>query len=179
MDFFRVGEKLISLQKIVRLVKKVLKLRTRGFSQQEVAQRLDLDRSFISRLETLGEVRKGKKLAVVGFPIKNKEEIERISDEAGIDFILLMSNEERWNLVKNRSGMDFFDRVMQILTMLREFDAIIVIGSDKWLQIAEALFDKELFFVELAPSPIEQDCYFDPERYKGLLSELLHTRNSK
>ncbi|MGI6097825.1 MAG: transcriptional regulator [Dethiobacteria bacterium] len=173
MDFYRIGEKLISLQKLNRLIDKVFKLRMQGFSQQETAQRLNLDRSFISRLETLGEVRKGKKIAVIGFPLKNLEELEEISDQAGVDFTLFMNNKDRWELVQKGSGLDFFERIMQILTVLKEFDLLVLISSKKWFQVAEALFDKELVFLELGRSPIEADCHLDPARYKRLISELI------
>ena len=61
-ELFRVGEKMISMRKIEETVRAVLKLRSEGLSQQEAANSLRLDRSFISRLESIGEVRKGKKL---------------------------------------------------------------------------------------------------------------------
>ena len=60
-QIFRIGDKLISLDRAERLLEQVLKLRSQGFSQQEVARRLCLDRSFISRLESAGEIRKGKR----------------------------------------------------------------------------------------------------------------------
>lgn len=178
MEFFRVGEKLISLQKIIKQVVKIFKLRARGFSQQEVAQRLSIDRSFISRLETLGEVRKGKKVAAIGFPLKNKDEIEEISKKAGVELTILMNDVERWDFVRQKSAMDFFNAIMQIIAKLRDYDLVILIGSDKWLNLADALLNNEVIFLDLGKSPIEQDCYLDPERYKVLLDKLLENRHS-
>ena len=37
----------------------------------------------------MGEVRKGKKLALVGFPVANKEELARVAAQEGVDFIFL------------------------------------------------------------------------------------------
>ena len=71
----RVGEKIIDRDKIYKAVDDILEMRSRGLSQQEIANRIGLDRTAISRLETLGEVRKGGRIALVGFPIKNCEEI--------------------------------------------------------------------------------------------------------
>lgn len=67
-DFFRAGDKLLNRVKLDRIVDRIFQLRVSGLSQQEVAQRVGCDRSFVSRLESLAEVRKGGSLAVIGFP---------------------------------------------------------------------------------------------------------------
>ena len=66
---FRIGDKLVSFDRAVRIVKQVLELRAQGHSQQEVSRILNLDRSFISRLETAGEIRQGKRGAGIGVPV--------------------------------------------------------------------------------------------------------------
>jgi len=71
----RIGEKIINRQKINQIIDEMLNLRSQGFSQQEVANRVGIDRTVISKLETLGEVRKGGRVALVGFPIENREEL--------------------------------------------------------------------------------------------------------
>ena len=68
VDLLRIGEKLISTSRIHRTVDQILELRSQGQSQQEVAEQIGVDRTFISRLEGLGEVRKGGRVAVIGFP---------------------------------------------------------------------------------------------------------------
>ena len=71
-----------------------------GYTQEEVAQKLKLDRTFVSRLERIGEVRKGKKIAVIGFPVLNKEEILAVCREESIDFAFIMSEEERGDFLQ-------------------------------------------------------------------------------
>ena len=73
MDFIRIGDKVISKEKLWSKIEKILDLRVKGLSQHEAARRMSLDRTFISRLEDW-ERRKGHSIAVVGFPIKNKKE---------------------------------------------------------------------------------------------------------
>ena len=109
-ELMRIGEKIISMPKIEESVRKILQLRSTGLSQQEVANLLGLDRTFISRLESIGEIRKGKKIAVFGFPIKNKDEIKKISAALGVDFIYVVNEEERWNLVQDRVQWIFLMR---------------------------------------------------------------------
>ncbi|MEW5921458.1 MAG: transcriptional regulator [Bacillota bacterium] len=172
-ELIRVGDKIISRGKIEDTIQQIFELRAAGFSQLEVAGRLGLDRTFISRLETLGEVRKGKRLAVVGFPLRNKEEIETIAKNKGVEFIWLMGEKERWDLVRGQSALDFFNLVIEKITVLQRFDLVIIIGSRKWLKIAEALLDSQVLFLELGSSPITEDCTLDPQRFAGVLDQVL------
>ena len=57
--FFRIGDKLLNRTKLDRIIDRIFELRMSGASQQEVAQRIGCDRTFVSRLEGLAEVRKG------------------------------------------------------------------------------------------------------------------------
>ena len=61
---FRVGDKLLNRDKLDRIVDRIFNWRVSGLSQQEVAARVGCDRSFVSRLESLAEVRKGGSVAV-------------------------------------------------------------------------------------------------------------------
>ncbi|NLA74491.1 MAG: transcriptional regulator [Deltaproteobacteria bacterium] len=168
----RIGDKLISLDKAMRTLERVLKLRSRGLSQQEVARRFSLDRSFISRLEAIGEVRKGKRVAVVGFPVENKQQLVEICSARGLDYYLILNDSERWHLVKNNNALDFFNYVLEIITMLQEFDTIVLISSEKWYPIAEALFDLEIVFINLGPTPVSTDCRVDLERLQTVLDQI-------
>lgn len=172
-ELVRIGEKIISVRKIQENVQKILKLRSAGLSQQEVANELNLDRTFISRLESIGEVRKGKKIAVFGFPLQNKGEIKKIAQAKGVDFVWLMNEEERWNLVKEKSALVFFNEVMELITALQAFDIVVIIGSQRWLKIAEALLNCEVIFIELGASPITEDCSLNPDTFKETLDRII------
>ena len=97
MELVRIGDKVIDKDKIVRVINRVLELRTEGQSQAEAVATLGLDRSFISRLEAVGEVRKGTKIALIGFPLSNCDEIAQIAKELGIDYVWLMDDRQRWS----------------------------------------------------------------------------------
>ena len=104
MEFYRIQDKMISWQKIEKTLKKALNMRVRGFSQQEVADRLQIDRTFVSRLEGIGELRKGQTIAFVGFPIANKDEIQQLLESEGCDFILIMNEHGRLGFINQRNG---------------------------------------------------------------------------
>lgn len=172
MDFVRIGDKLINREKIIRTLNQVLDLRYRGLSQQDTADRLHLDRSFISRLESLGEVRKGGTIALVGFPVLNKAEIESLAGEEGIDFTFLMTESERRSFIGRPSGLDLFNRVMELVGQVRQYDVVILLGSDKRVGIIQALLDREVIPVEIGKSPIEEDKYVDPAELRELIRTL-------
>ena len=173
LEFFRVGDKIISLRKINETLEKIFALRSRGYSQQDVATHLGLDRSLISRLEAMGELRKGKRVAVIGFPLENKEEIRSMAEQRGVDFIWVMNDKERWALVQGKSALDFFNDIMERVSLMQAYDVVVVIGSPRWLKLADALLDSEVVFIDLGDSPITEDRKLCPKRFEGVLDMIL------
>lgn len=172
MHLIRIGDKVINRDRIYHVIQRVLDLRAGGLSQQEVAEQLDIDRTLISRLETIGEVRKGKKIGLAGFPIRNKEEIARIAQEEGLDFILLMTESERLDFARNQNGADLLNQVMGLIARARECDSVIFIGSDHRVKMVEALVGPHLIGVEIGSSPLSEDKYVDPDGVRTLIRSL-------
>ncbi|NLJ25701.1 MAG: helix-turn-helix transcriptional regulator [Firmicutes bacterium] len=174
MDLLRIGEKLISPGRIERAVERILHLRSRGHSQQEVAEQLGIDRTFISRLESLGEVRKGGRLALIGFPIGNKEEIEAVARKEGVDYALVMTDSERWEFAEERSGVALANELMVIFSKLRDFDTVIFLGSDMRIKLVEAMLEPgAVLGIELGKSPMQEDKYVDPLELQALIRSLM------
>ena len=172
MDLVRVGEKVISKKKVNGIVDRILELRERGFSQQEVANRMGIDRTFVSRLETMGEVRKGCRIAVVGFPILNKHEVMEILQQEGVEFTLIMTEQERWEFVRNINGAELVNTMMRLIGEARKYDTVVLIASDQRIKIIEALLDCEVVGYSLGESPIEEDRYVDQEKLIEILSSV-------
>lgn len=170
---FRIGEKLISLDKATRHIERAFELREQGYAQQEAARRLQLDRSFISRLESIGEIRKGDKVAVIAFPIANAAELSAICSACGLDFYLILNNEQRWEMVLDSQALDFFNRMLALVTRLRELDTLIMVTSGKWHHLAEALLDIQIVYISLGATPIESDCHVNPEQFQATLAQVL------
>lgn len=168
----RIGDKIINKQKIFDAVDRMITLRQQGMSQQEAANQLGIDRTVISRLETLGEVRKGGTIALVGFPVCNGPELTAIAKEEGIDFVLLLTEQERWQFVQEKSGAELFNEIMQIIAKLRIYDKLIFIGSNMRIKLIEALLDKEVIGIQIGESPIAEDKYCDPEELRTVILHL-------
>lgn len=169
MDVIRVGEKLVSRGKINRMIDRILSMRSAGKSQQEVANQLGIDRTFISRLEAIGEVSKGKRIALVGFPVLNKDELIEVARSEGVDYTLLLTDDERWNFL-DKSGVELFNQIMEFLFHFRECDTVIFIGSDLRVNLAESILGPDAVIgVCIGASPIKGNVYVDPERIRKLV----------
>lgn len=172
MHLIRIGDKVINRERIFHVVTRMLELRASGLSQQEVAEQLDIDRTLISRLETIGEVRKGKKIALVGFPVENGPELVEIAQSEGLDFILIMSEEERLHFARSQNGADLLNQVMALIARARECDAVIFIGSDQRLKMVEALVGPHVIGLEIGLSPLHEDKHVDPVAIRDLIRSL-------
>ncbi len=172
MDFFRIGKKLISKSKIDSVINKILQMRVKGLTQEEIAKELGIERSFISRVEKLGEIRKGKRIALIGFPVKNKEELEKIAKEKGVDYILLLTQREREVFISKKSGARLFNEIVDLIASLASFDVIIFLGSDRRVKLVEDIFKREVIGISLGPSPIREAKYVNPELLKNVIENI-------
>lgn len=172
MQLVRIGDKVVSKDKIYAVVDKILELRSLGRSQQEVADQLRIDRTLVSRLESLGEVRKGGRIALIGFPIENTAELRAMAEAEGVDFTLVMNDVERWQYVEDKSGVELLNRIMDLITQARSFDAVIFLGSDMRLRLAEAILGEKCISIEIGSSPIQKDKYVDPEMLRDVIRSL-------
>ena len=172
MDFIRIQDKIISYQKIDETIKKILQLRARGLSQQDVASRLQVDRTFISRLEGIGELRKGQSIACIGFPILNKEEIYQVLEQEGVDYILLMTETERLDFVNRRSGKELLNTLMDLIGRVRNYQIAICIGSDERIKLMKGVLDVEIISVIIGSSPITEDKWVDPKQIRRIIRSI-------
>ncbi|MGL5514936.1 MAG: transcriptional regulator [Sporomusa sp.] len=168
----RIGDKIINRQKIHQTVDSILEFRCNGLSQQEVAGQIGVDRTFVSRLETIGEIRKGGKVALIGFPLKNCQEIYAVAKQEGIELCLALSEQERWDFVETKSGIELFNTVMEMVGNVRKHDIVIIIGSNMRIKLIETLLDKAVIGVQIGESPIAEDKYVDPEEIRALIKQL-------
>jgi DNA-binding transcriptional regulator LsrR (DeoR family) len=173
MDFYRIGDKMISRKKVLSSLDRILTLRSQGKSQQEVAEIMGVDRSFISRLETLGEMRKAKQIGVVGFPIKNKDEIQKLLEERGIHNFLLMNEAERNSFVDSKPGSEIVNEMMELIQEYRMYDTVIVLASDMRSKWIESLLNQQVILVDIGTSPLTEDVYVEPERIIEILDHLI------
>ncbi|CDF59107.1 helix-turn-helix domain-containing protein [Thermobrachium celere] len=173
MDFVKIGDKIISKSRINKKIDEIIELRSKGYSQQEVAKELDIDRTFISRLESLGEVRKGGDIAVIGFPIKNKDEIEEVLRSFNIEYILLMNEEERQSFIKKQGGKELLESVLKIISDVRKYKHCVIIGSNMRVKVLSKLLDSQVYTIDIGESPLKNDVYVDPQRVLDIIKTII------
>jgi len=172
MNLVRVGDKVINKDKIYRTIDRLLAMRTEGLSQAESASLIGTDRSFVSRLESLGEVRKGSKIALIGFPIKNKEEIDDVCKKYGLDKIWIMTNDERWVYIRSRSGEELLNDIQELVSELQELDYVIFLGSDMRVNLMEAVLKNKVIGIEIGKSPIKSDVFIQVEKIISIIEKI-------
>ncbi|MFZ5646966.1 MAG: helix-turn-helix domain-containing protein [Bacillota bacterium] len=172
MNFIRIGDKVLSPDRIHRTVDHILLLRQEGMSQQEVADRLGVDRTLVSRLESLGEIRKGPQLALIGFPVANAGELTEVARAGGVDFILLMNEKERWRFVEEKNGAELINQFMNLISQVKTYDAVIFIGSDMRIKLMEAILGPKVISWEIGISPIKEDRWVNPDQLRQLIHQL-------
>jgi len=172
MHFIRIGEKVISKEKINKEINKILELRTEGITQEGVARKLGVERTFVSRLESLGEIRKGKRIALIGFPIRNKEELTKSAKEIGIEYVLLFTQKERYEFIKEKNKIELFNKIIEIIIRLSDFDLIIFLGSDRRVPVVEKIFSVQVIGKVIGHSPIKEDKYINPEKIIEIVKDI-------
>ena len=173
------GDKVLSRDKIIAKIDEILKLRQNGMSQIDVAKFLNLDRPFVSRLESLGEVAKGGKIALGGFPLGNKEELEQMALEEGVEFVYVLTDKERWSLVSNTDGAMLVNDLLELLQHLKNFDTIILLASNLRSQYAESIIGKQVISIEIGKSPIKDDVEVDIEKVRQIIREIRQKEGEK
>ena len=168
MRFFRIGDKIVSREKLLEQITGILRDRERGATQADTAKAHGVERSFVSWLETLGEVRRGRRVGLIGFPIANGDEVRALAEAHGVEFLLIMSQAER-EALEGSPGDQVFNRVLETLATLKDFDVLVLLASDWRVGTIEKILGREVVAVTLGPSPLRHDVVVDLEGLADIL----------
>jgi transposase-like protein len=172
MRFFRIGDKVVSREKLLEQITGILRDREGGATQAEAARSHGVERSFISWLETLGEVRRGRRVGLVAFPVANRDEVEALAAEHGVEFTLIMSQAEREAISSGR-GDAIFNSVLDTLATLKDFDVLVLLASDWRIDTIEKILGREVIAVNLGHSPLKHDVTVDLKELEGILDGVI------
>lgn len=172
MKLHRIGDKIVSREKLIDAIDEILDEREAGATQEEVARSHGVQRSFVSFLESLGEVRRGSRVALVGFPVANAKEVKALAEERAVDFTLVFSQAER-EAIESGSASEVFNRLLETLATLRDYDVIILMASDWRVEMIEHILGKEVIAIELGHSPLREDVQVDIEQLDRLLADVM------
>jgi len=178
MRLYRIGDKVVSREKLIDALDEILADREAGATQEEVARTYGVQRSFVSFLESIGEIRRGARVALVGFPVSNVAEVKRLADDKGIDFVLVFSQAERES-IESQPGADVFNRLLETLATLRDHDVVIFMASDWRVELVERILGNEVIGMPLGHTPLRADVAVDLEELSTLLDGVLSAREAR
>ena len=172
MRFYRIGEKVVSRDKLVDAVEGILESREAGATQEEAARAAGVTRSVVSFLETLGEVRRGPRVALVGFPVANVDEVRAVAERHAVDLVLVVSQAERES-IESGSSANVFNRLLETLATLRDYDTVILMASDWRIATIERILGSEVVGMPLGPTPLRADRTVDIDELELLLGGIM------
>lgn len=175
MELFRIGDKVISKDKLMLALEDILLSRVKGATQEEAAARAGVPRSFVSNIETLGALRHGQKIAFIAFPLSNAAEAMALAEHFGIDLALALSQDDR-ERVGEGPASDMFNRMIDTLAALKSFDTVVIAASDYRIDTFKRIIDGDVVGITLGESPITADQELDLEVLKRVFEELIAPR---
>lgn len=178
MKLYRIGDKVVSADKLASAVAAILEDREAGATQEDVAKAHGVQRSFVSFLETLGEVRRGDRVALVGFPVANAPEVKALAEQHAVDFVLVLSQEERES-IESGDASRVFNQLLETIAALRDFDTLVLLASDWRIETMERILGTEVVGVPLGTSPLRTAVTVDIADLDRVLSAVMAARPGK
>jgi len=170
----RIGKKVISPDKLFATLNEVLQARARGATQAEAAREVGVSRSFISNLESLGEVRHGARVAMIAFPVANGEEVRALAEEFSLDFVLTFSQSER-SRAELGEARDMLNHLLDTLVELTDYSTVVVLASDLRIKTLKRILDSDVIGIELGKSPLNDDVIVDIEQLRSVVSGIIES----
>lgn len=175
MRLFRIGDKVISEDKLHDAISAILEEREGGATQEDVARSHQVQRSFVSFLETLGEVRRGERVALVGFPVANVAPVKALAEKYAVDFALVLSQEER-EAVESGDASRVFNSLLETIAVLRDYDTVVLLASDWRIKTMEKILGAEVVGIPLGASPLRHGVEVDLAELESVLAGVMSAR---
>ena len=175
MKLYRIGDKVVSEDKLHDAIAAILEDREAGATQQDVAKSHGVQRSFVSFLETLGEVRKGNRIALVGFPVANAADVIALAEKHALDFVLVLSQEER-EQIESGEVTTVFNTLLETIATLRDYDTLVLLASDWRIKTMEKILGTEVVGIPLGASPLREAVTVDLAMLEEVLSGVMSAR---
>lgn len=175
MKLYRIGDKVVSEDKLHDAIASILEDRQAGATQVDVAKSRGVQRSFVSLLESLGEVRKGSRVALVGFPVANADEVKALAQRHALDFVLVLSQEERES-IESGEVTAVFNTLLETIATLRDYDTVVLMASDWRIKTMERILGTEVVGIPLGPSPLREAVTVDIGQLDEILSGVMSAR---
>lgn len=155
MKLRRIGDKIISEDKLAASVRNILDFREGGATQIEAAERFGVQRSFVSFLETLGEVRRGRRVALLAFPVSNVGELALLGERYSLEKVLALSSHQGDMLIHDDAD-ELFNLSMSTLEELVDYDVVVICASDRNIASFQHVLPGDVVGFELGTAPLRE-----------------------
>lgn len=172
MRLYRIGDKVVSEEKLSDSISRILSDRESGATQEEAAKTHGVARSFVSLLESLGEIRRGARVALIAFPVANGDELHSLADKYSLDVALVLSQSQRED-VEHDSGSDIFNNLLDTMAELVAFETLIICASDWRIETFQKIFNNEqIIGVTIGESPLREDVVVDIDELESVIQAI-------
>jgi hypothetical protein len=89
--------------------------------------------------------------------------------------VLAVSQAERES-IESGNASDVFNRLLETLALLRDFDTVVLVASDWRIKTIERILGTEVVGVTLGQSPIREDVQVDLAELDDVLSGVMSSR---
>ena len=178
VKLYRIGDKVVSESKLADAIAAILEDRESGATQEEVARTHKVQRSFVSFLETLGEVRRGSRIALVGFPVANVAEVKALAEKHALDLVLVLSQEERES-IETGDATAVFNTLLETIAVLRDYDTVVLLASDLRIKTMEKILVGEIVGMPLGSSPLRTAVHVDLGQLDQVLNSVMSARRTR
>jgi len=104
--------------------------------------------------------------------VANAEQVRELARAEGVELVLVMTDQERWQWVEEKSGTELFNALMALIAQVRTFDTVILAGSDYRLGLMQGLLDKTVVPIDMGSSPLTRDVSLDLDRLSELIRKI-------
>jgi hypothetical protein len=178
VKLYRIGDKVVSEDKLHDAIASILEDREDGATQEDVARTHGVQRSFVSFLESIGEIRRGARVALVGFPVANAPQIKSLAEQYAVDFVLVLSQEERES-IESGDATRVFNSLLETIAALRDYDTLVLMASDWRIKTMEKILGTEVIGIPLGASPLRTDVAVDLAELEAILAGVMSARRAK
>jgi hypothetical protein len=123
-------------------------------------------------------LRKGSRVALVGFPIANADAVKALAERHALDFVLVLSQEERED-IESGEVTAVFNTLLETIATLRDYDTLVLMASDWRIKTMERILGTEVVGVPLGPSPLRAAVTVDLEQLDEILSGVMSARPAR
>jgi len=117
-------------------------------------------------------------VALVGFPVANADEVKELARSHSLDFVLVLSQDERES-IESGDATRVFNQLLETIAALKEYDTLVLMASDWRIRTMERILGTEVIGIPLGASPLRTAVAVDLGELDRILTSVLSARRGR